>query len=70
MMEEQIVGEDQINCQIGGFSRLVAVDRILESPSAAVSNLSAVVPDCKVWFPVLCQEDFKHSFLVSRAFKL
>ena len=78
--EELDIGGRMKNCQFGRISRPILqllVDRILQSLSVAASMLSAIAsmlsaaaPDCGIWFLVLCQDDFKHSFLVSRVFKM
>ena len=46
------------------------VDRFVQSLSVATSNLSAAALDFPAWFPISCQDNFQHSFLVFRAFRI
>ena len=67
VIEELEVGRRSKNCQSGRISRLILllpIDRILQSLSSMASIVSTAALDYVAWFPVLCQDDFKHSFLV------
>ena len=71
--ESRVVGGRSRNSQPVGFSRSnpqFLVNHFFQSLNPTASDLCAAVPDFGVLFPVLCQDYFRHSFLVSRVFKM